>query len=117
MAKATYHQVTGTSVQLDIVKTNKDGTVDLGKGKEVVVASCPVSDTAKPGHATLAKAASGAASGALTKAERLAAAAELREAATQAAELAAASPEDALLQAQAEEAAATAAAAEAAAGK
>jgi hypothetical protein len=39
--------------ELFIVKENEDGTVDLTRdGKELIVTSCPVSDTPKVGHCT-----------------------------------------------------------------
>lgn len=56
MARAFYHQSTGQSIELDVLKKNKDGTVDLGREDKVMVAKCPVSDEVKVGHATLQKA-------------------------------------------------------------
>ena len=49
MAKAFYHQPSG-SIELEVIKTHKDGTVDLGRDDKVMVAKCPVSDEAKMGH-------------------------------------------------------------------
>lgn len=52
--KAIYTQTTGEQVELDVLKQN--GTaVDLGRDKQLVIKSCPLSDEAKPGHATLIK--------------------------------------------------------------
>lgn len=55
MARAFYHQSTGRSIELDVLKTHKDGTVDLGREDKVMVARCTVSDEVKVGHATLQK--------------------------------------------------------------
>lgn len=55
MAKAIYHQTGGVAVELDILKSYKDNTVDLGRDDAVVVGKCPVSEEAKPGHAVLVK--------------------------------------------------------------
>lgn len=58
MKKATYHrEIPAKPLRLTVIKTHEDGTVDLGHGDEkeftLVVSRCPVSDSAKVGHAVL----------------------------------------------------------------
>lgn len=58
MKKAHYHQEPpNKALLLTVVKTNDDGTVDLGHGDEknhtLVVGSCPLSEVPKVGHAVL----------------------------------------------------------------
>lgn len=52
--KAIYYQDDKTKITLDVLTDHKNGTVDLGREKEVLVSKCRVSDKAEPGAATLA---------------------------------------------------------------
>jgi hypothetical protein len=51
--KAIYHQEAGVSHEFDVINDHKDGTVDLGRGNEVRVHRCFVSDSGAPGTARL----------------------------------------------------------------
>jgi hypothetical protein len=51
--KATYHQAAGIEITLDVLATNADNTVDLGKEGKVTVSHCPVSTTPAIGCAVL----------------------------------------------------------------
>lgn len=53
--KALRHQDGREPQEFDVIKDNKDGTVDLGHGETVVIGSCIVSDVARPGTCTLVK--------------------------------------------------------------
>lgn len=53
--KALRHQHDRQPQEFDVIKHNDDGTVDLGHGKELVIGSCIVSDSPKPGTCTLVK--------------------------------------------------------------
>lgn len=54
--KAIYHQEAPNKArELDVLKTNEDGTVDLGADGALVVGGCVVSDLAKAGQCTIAK--------------------------------------------------------------
>lgn len=51
--KALRHQINREPQTFDVLKKNEDGTVDLGIGKELVIASCLVSESKAPGTCTL----------------------------------------------------------------
>ena len=55
--KALRHQHGREPHEFDVLKDNKDGTVNLGRNGELVIANCIVSDDGKPGTCTLVKAA------------------------------------------------------------
>lgn len=57
--KATYYSAVNSPFSLNVVegKVAKEGLVDLANDSgDIVVTDCPVSDSAKAGHAVLAKA-------------------------------------------------------------
>jgi hypothetical protein len=52
MKKALYHRTDGQEPrELDVLAENKDGTVNLGVGEQVLVTGCPIGDT--PGSCTV----------------------------------------------------------------
>lgn len=51
MAKVLYHNANLVGDVLEVLKENKDGTLDIGIGKTVLVKSCPVAPDPKAGHA------------------------------------------------------------------
>ena len=55
--KALRHQHGREPQEFDVLKDNKDGTVDLSRNGELVIGSCIVSEDGKPGTCTLVKAA------------------------------------------------------------
>lgn len=54
--KALRHQVAAAPQEFDVLKDNKDGTVDLGRNGELIIGSCIVSEKPTPGTCTLIKA-------------------------------------------------------------
>ena len=51
--KAHYHQDGLPPKEFDVLKTNADGTLDLGEAETAVVTKCRVEKSAKHGHCTL----------------------------------------------------------------
>lgn len=52
--QAHYHQFGREPLSLDVLKQHGDGTVDLGRGGELVVSRCRLATMPQPGCATLA---------------------------------------------------------------
>lgn len=53
--QALRHQAGREPQPFDILEKNKDGTVNLGRDGQLVIANCIVSEDGKPGTCTLAK--------------------------------------------------------------
>jgi len=53
MAKAIYYDANLNGKVFDVLKENKDGTVDIGTGDTVAVKSCVLVSDPKHGHAIL----------------------------------------------------------------
>lgn len=54
MAKtAFYYNENGVAKEFDILKENKDGTLDIGTGSTLVVGKVQISEDGKPGTVTL----------------------------------------------------------------
>lgn len=53
MAKVLYYDANLKGKAFEVLRDNKDGTVDIGTGKTVVVRSCPVAEDPKHGHAVV----------------------------------------------------------------
>lgn len=51
MAKVLYHNANLVGRVLEVLKENKDGTVDIGVDKMVMVKSCHCASDPKAGHA------------------------------------------------------------------
>lgn len=71
MKNALYHQETGKTVTLLVLKENEDGTVNLGKTEKGAdaVTNCVVSEDGKLGTCTIGKAADAAVAVASAQAE------------------------------------------------
>lgn len=51
--KAVYYNTNLDGKVFEVLKRNKDGTVDIGTGDKVVVKGCPIAKEARHGYATL----------------------------------------------------------------